>query len=64
MKAYSIDLRKKIVQSVKKGISKSETARRFDVNRSTVGRYTPNMAIIVRVKRLLNTTHKEIVAVY
>jgi hypothetical protein len=48
----------------KKGISKSETARRFDVNRSTVGRYTPNMAIIVRVKRLLNTTHREIVAVY
>jgi transposase len=39
MKAYSIDLRKKIVQSVRKGISKSETARRFDVNRSTVQRY-------------------------
>src|SRR5215213_2489120 len=39
MKAYSIDLRKKIVQSVRKGVSKSETARRFDVNRSTVQRY-------------------------
>src|SRR5215213_10313556 len=39
MKAYSVDLRKKIVQSVRKGISKSETARRFDVNRSTVQRY-------------------------
>ena len=39
MKAYSIDLRKKIVESVRKGISKSETARRFDVNRSTVQRY-------------------------
>ena len=39
MKAYSIDLRTKIIQSVKKGVSKSETARRFGVNRSTVGRY-------------------------
>ena len=39
MKAYSIDLRKKIVESVRKGVSKSETARRFDVNRSTVQRY-------------------------
>jgi len=39
MKAYSIDLRTKIVESVQKGVSKSETARRFGVNRSTVGRY-------------------------
>jgi transposase len=39
MKAYSIDLRTKIVQSVKKGVFNSETARRFGVNRSTVGRY-------------------------
>ena len=39
MKAYSIDLRTKIVESVKKGISNSETARRFGVNRSTVHRY-------------------------
>jgi transposase len=38
MKAYSIDQRKKIVQSVGRGVSKSETARRFAVNRSTVGR--------------------------
>ena len=36
MKAYSTDLRKKITESVRKGVSKSETARRFDVNRSTV----------------------------
>jgi transposase len=35
MKAYSIDLRKKIVESVRKSISKSETTRRFGVNRST-----------------------------
>ena len=27
------------MQSVRKGVSKSETARRFDVNRSTVQRY-------------------------
>ena len=40
MRAYSLDLRKKIVQSVRsKGVSISETARRFGVNRSTVGRY-------------------------
>ena len=39
MKAYSVDLRIKIVESVRRGISKSETARRFGVNRSTVNRY-------------------------
>jgi transposase len=39
MKAYSLDLRKKIVESVRRGVSISETARRFGVNCSTVGRY-------------------------
>ena len=39
MKTYSIDLRTKIVEAVKKGVSKGETARRFGVNRSTVNRY-------------------------
>ncbi len=40
MKAYSIDLRTKIVESVRRrGVSNSETARRFGVNRSTVARY-------------------------
>ena len=39
MRAYSIDLRKKIVESVKKGVPKSETARRFGVHRATVKRY-------------------------
>jgi transposase len=34
-----MDLRAKIVESVRKGVSKSETARRFGVNRSTVRRY-------------------------
>ena len=40
MSAYSLDLReKKIVESVKKGVPKSETARRFGVDRATVKRY-------------------------
>ncbi len=39
MSAYSLDLREKIVESVKKGVSKSETARRFGVDRATVKRY-------------------------
>jgi transposase len=39
MGAYSLDLRKKIVESVKKGVPKSETARRFGVDRATVKRY-------------------------
>ncbi len=39
MRAYSIDLRKKIVESVKKGVPKAETARCFGVDRATVKRY-------------------------
>jgi transposase len=39
MKAYSIDLRTKVADSVRRGVSKSETARRFGINRSTVRRY-------------------------
>ena len=39
MRAYSLDLREKIVESVKKGVLKSETARRFGVHRATVKRY-------------------------
>ena len=39
MSAYSLDLREKIVESVKKGVSKAETARRFGVHRATVKRY-------------------------
>ena len=39
MRAYSMDLREKIVESVKKGVPKSETARRFSVHRATVKRY-------------------------
>ena len=43
MKPYSIDLRTKIVESVRSGFSKSETARRFGVNRSTVKRYVKRL---------------------
>ena len=39
MKPYSLDLREKIVESVKKGVPKLETARRFGVDRATVKRY-------------------------
>ncbi len=34
-----MDLRGKIVESVRKGVPKSETARRFGVHRATVKRY-------------------------
>jgi transposase len=40
MSAYSLDLREKIVESVKKGVPKAETARRFGVDRATVKRST------------------------
>jgi transposase len=40
MSAYSPDLREKIVESVKKGVPKAETARRFGVDRATVKRYS------------------------
>ena len=39
MSGYSLDLRKKIVESVNKGVPKAETARRFGVDRATVKRY-------------------------
>jgi len=39
MSAYSLDPREKIVESVKKGVPKAETARRFGVDRATVKRY-------------------------
>src|SRR5918994_2475076 len=39
MRPYSLDLREKIVESVQKGMPKSETARRFGVDRATVKRY-------------------------
>ena len=43
MKAYSVDLRTKVVESVRQGISKSETARRFGVSRSAVKRYVKRL---------------------
>lgn len=39
MKAYSEDLRKKILQAVDRGMPKSEAARTFEVSRSSVKRY-------------------------
>ena len=39
MKAYSEDLRKKILQAVDRGMPKSEAARAFGVSRSSVKRY-------------------------
>jgi len=39
MNAYSLDLREKIGESVKKGVSKSEAARRFGIERTIVKRF-------------------------
>jgi transposase len=39
MRAYSLDLTEKIVESVKKGVPKRKTVRRFGVDRATVKRY-------------------------
>jgi transposase len=39
MKAYSKDLRTKILQAVDRGMSKSEAAKTFGVSRSSVKRY-------------------------
>ena len=39
MKAYSEDLRKKILEAVDRGMPKSEAARAFGVSRSSVKRY-------------------------
>lgn len=39
MRAYSIDLRERIVRAVRAGKAKSEVARLFGVNVSTVKRY-------------------------
>ena len=39
MSGYSLDLRKKIVESVKKSVPEAETARCFGVDRATVKRY-------------------------
>jgi transposase len=39
MNAYSEDLRKKIVEALRRGATKSEAARTFSVSRSSVKRY-------------------------
>jgi transposase len=43
MSAYSLDLREKIVESVKEGVPKAETARRFGIHRATVKRYCKHL---------------------
>jgi transposase len=40
MKAYSKDLRKKIVAAIERGMSKAQAARTFDVSLSSVKRYS------------------------
>ncbi|HEY6579833.1 MAG TPA: helix-turn-helix domain-containing protein [Rubrobacter sp.] len=40
MNAYSEDLRKKIIEALKRGMTKTEAARAFSVSRSSVERYT------------------------
>ena len=44
MRAYSIDLRERIVRAVGGGMSKAEAARVFDVGLSTVKRYARRQA--------------------
>ena len=75
MKSYSEDLRQKIVTAVERGTSKSETARLFEVNLSSVKRYVrmagsegylapkkkPSRTLKVdeKTERLLSETMKE-----
>ena len=40
MRAYSEDLRKKIVSAIERGMPKAQAARLFDVSLSSVKRYT------------------------
>src|SRR3712207_3701369 len=40
MRAYSEDLRKKIVATIERGMSKAQAARLFDVSLSSVKRYS------------------------
>jgi transposase len=43
VKACSVDLRTKVVESVRRGVSKSETTRRFGIDRSTVKRHVKRL---------------------
>ncbi len=44
MKAYSHDLRERIVRAVESGLSRAEAARRFSVSERTVRRYLRRQA--------------------
>ncbi len=50
MKAYSVDLRTKVVESVKRGISKSETARSYLKRLAEEGSLAPKRAPGTRPK--------------
>jgi len=39
MNAYSEDLRKKIIEALRRGMTKTEVARTFSVSRASVKRY-------------------------
>jgi transposase len=54
MKAYSEDLRTKIVEAVEKGMTRTQTAKTFGVSRSSVKRYA---AAIREGKRLAPKKH-------
>jgi transposase len=45
MKAYSVDLRERIVRAVGGGMSKAEAARVYDVGLSTVKRYVKQQGV-------------------
>jgi transposase len=58
MSAYSLDLREKIVESVKKGVPKAEIARRSGVDRATVKRYCASFSMSAAPWRLLEGPSK------
>ena len=51
MSANSLGLGEKIVESVKKGVRKAETVRRFGVDRATVKRYCKQLGTRGRQER-------------
>ena len=57
MKAYSIDLREKIVAAVRRGMSKAQAARTFGVGATSVKRYVKlaeeGKQLRTRAKRLV-----------
>jgi transposase len=52
MRAYSEDLRKKIVAAIERGMSKAQAARTFDVSLSSVKRYSKTARELEKEARL------------